>query len=254
MWSGDPAWWGRVSPVLFPTVGRSQHDRMWIHGKPYAMPQHGFARDKDFQLDPGRCSDNRLSYVLYDDGETLQQYPFPFELRIEYTLLKNGVHVRYEVFNPGNTDLPFALGAHPAFAIDLEHFDSLWVQFDREQGMKRHLLENGLFTGEEQAMEWTAEGALPIHTSTFLSDAVVFKNINSKSLKLYHPGYKLEMQFGGFNDFGIWSKPNCKEFICLEPWYGHAAGHNDTEDVFSRQGLHLLKPNECFEAFWQAGC
>ena len=251
MWDANPAWWGRVSPVLFPTVGKSQNDRLMVQGKTYPMAQHGFARDKEFLLDEVRCAENRLSFVLYDDGETLQQYPFPFELRIEYTLLKNGVHVRYEVFNPGNSDMPFALGAHPAFAIDPNYFDALTLQFNRESNLKRHELEKGLFNGEELELVVKDSGSLAIDGSTFLNDALVFKNIESNSVQLYHPDYRLEMQFGGFKDFGIWTKPGCKEFICLEPWHGHAAHVGDTEEAYSRQGLMNLVPNTHFEAFWQ---
>ncbi len=51
MWNGDPAYWDRISPVLFPFVGAAK-DKIYRHeGKEYSMGQHGFARDMEFSLD-----------------------------------------------------------------------------------------------------------------------------------------------------------------------------------------------------------
>lgn len=50
MWKGDPAFWGRTSPVLFPFVGGVNQKKYRVDGKEYAMNQHGFARDMEFAL------------------------------------------------------------------------------------------------------------------------------------------------------------------------------------------------------------
>lgn len=50
MWKGDPAFWGRTSPVLFPFVGGVNQKKYRVDGKEYAMNQHGFARDMEFSL------------------------------------------------------------------------------------------------------------------------------------------------------------------------------------------------------------
>src|SRR5690625_900942 len=51
MWSGDSMYWGRVSPVLFPIVGRLKEDQYELNGKKYEMSQHGFLRDVEFEVD-----------------------------------------------------------------------------------------------------------------------------------------------------------------------------------------------------------
>ena len=43
MWHGDPAYWGRTSPVLFPIVGALKNGCYKIDGREYTMGQHGFA-------------------------------------------------------------------------------------------------------------------------------------------------------------------------------------------------------------------
>ena len=51
MWSGDAAFWNRVSPVLFPFVGKLTNGSYTYQGKEFSgIPQHGFARDSEFQM------------------------------------------------------------------------------------------------------------------------------------------------------------------------------------------------------------
>ena len=48
IWQGDPRFWGRHAPVLFPNVGKHYGNHYRIGDKEYASKQHGFARDTDF--------------------------------------------------------------------------------------------------------------------------------------------------------------------------------------------------------------
>ena len=50
LWEGDPAVWGRHSPILFPFVGKSFENQYRLDGKVYPIGQHGFARDMEFDL------------------------------------------------------------------------------------------------------------------------------------------------------------------------------------------------------------
>lgn len=248
MWTADPAWWGRHSPVLFPVVGKSKNDKISVDGQTFAMGQHGFARDRAFEVLAG-AEEKSVSYVLYDSGETLSRFPFPFELKLTYTLLKNGIHLRYEVFNPGNRPLPFALGAHPGFLIPEGKMDEMMIHFSEEENFDRHLLEAGLFDGKTLSM---GNGkTLSLKQSDFDLDAIVFKNIQSRSIRLTGPETNIEMQFGGFEDLGIWTKQGCSKFLCLEPWHGYADSTNGPDELEKRQGIHLLEAGKTFEAFWQ---
>lgn len=114
LWSGDPAHWERVSPILFPVVGRLQNDKYTWQGRQYSLPQHGFARDLEFDLvhEDGTSA----SFLLANAGPFLDRYPLEFQLALTYTLDGASLSMRADVFNPSNTDdLLFSLGAHPAF-------------------------------------------------------------------------------------------------------------------------------------------
>ena len=84
LWQADPKYWGRHSPVLFPIVGRVWDNTYRHKGSLYELGQHGFARDKDFQLTYEE--DDALIYSLESDEDTLKKYPFPFVLEIGYRL------------------------------------------------------------------------------------------------------------------------------------------------------------------------
>lgn len=42
LWHGDPAYWGRTSPILFPFVGGCKNNEMSYDGQVYPVPKHGF--------------------------------------------------------------------------------------------------------------------------------------------------------------------------------------------------------------------
>src|SRR6202000_1007508 len=51
LWGGDPAVWGKHSPLLFPIVGTLKDNTYYFENKAYHLPRHGFARDRDFVVE-----------------------------------------------------------------------------------------------------------------------------------------------------------------------------------------------------------
>ena len=80
LWQADPAFWGRHSPVLFPIVGSVWEAKYRVDGKEYALGQHGFARDMDFEL--VSRTDAEARFRLVSNQDTLKKYPWPFVLEI----------------------------------------------------------------------------------------------------------------------------------------------------------------------------
>ena len=113
LWQGDPAYWKRRSPVLFPIVGSVWENKFLYNGKQYEMSQHGFARDMEFSLT--EKSDSRVTYELHSSEATKELYPADFVLKISYELIGNSVKVTWQVVNNGEQDMHFQIGAHPAF-------------------------------------------------------------------------------------------------------------------------------------------
>ena len=113
LWQGDPTYWGRRSPVLFPIVGSVWEKRFRVDGQEYELGQHGFARDMDFSL--VHHTGNEVRYRLESTDETMSKFPYPFVLEIAYRLDGNKLDVIWDVVNPSLKPIYFQIGAHPAF-------------------------------------------------------------------------------------------------------------------------------------------
>lgn len=248
LWQADPAWWARSSPVLFPIVGKAANDRILIDKESYPMNQHGFARDMEFRL--VEHSDNLLIYRLESSEETLKHYPFHFKLEISYQIRAGELFVQYQVFNEGTVDLPFSIGAHPAFNLSTGRMSDYSLVFEKEENAAAYSLRNGLFTGETYPV-FQDTNILALNTTLFNKDALVFKDLKSTAVRLTDKdGPLLEMRFEGFPYFGIWSKPGCEEFICLEPWYGLADKEGFSGSISEKEGILLLEPGYSRRFAW----
>ena len=137
LWQGDPAFWGRRSPVLFPIVGSVWESRYRVAGAEYQMGQHGFARDMDFTL--VNASETEVRYRLESSVQTKERYPYDFCLEIAYRLRGRCLDVIWEVTNPSAEDIYFQIGAHPAFYYpdyDPQTSGRGHFTFDRSEGLE----------------------------------------------------------------------------------------------------------------------
>jgi galactose mutarotase-like enzyme len=65
MWNGDPAFWAKHSPILFPIVGQLKNNTYLHQGKSYQLPRHGFARERQFAVQEQK--EDEITFVLHDD-------------------------------------------------------------------------------------------------------------------------------------------------------------------------------------------
>src|SRR3954463_16419896 len=84
LWNGNPAFWAKHSPVLFPIVGALKNDTYYFNDIAWQLERHGFARDTEFLLTSN--SGNRMVFTLEANTETLLKYPFAFRFDISYEL------------------------------------------------------------------------------------------------------------------------------------------------------------------------
>ena len=58
---------------------------------------------------------------------------------------------------------------------------------------------------------------------------------------------RITMHFGDFGRFGIWSKAEGGDFVCLEPWSGYPATADFDGDIVDLPEIELLAPGESRE-------
>ncbi|MFP4090793.1 MAG: aldose 1-epimerase family protein [Cyclobacteriaceae bacterium] len=248
MHDADPKTWPRHAPVLFPIVGRLKNDTYRAEGNTYHMKQHGFARDKDFHALEQEV--DRLEFGLTADDETMQQYPYNFVLDIIYTLQENELRIEYIVSNKDQRDMPFSIGAHPAFAtpriID-KQMQEYHLVFEKPETLDRHFVEDGLRNGESKRL-LENEHKLPLHPIFFERDAIIFKGVQSEKVSLVEQNsgkMLVEVNIKGFPYLGIWQKMGA-DFICIEPWYGVSDSADFQGDIFEKEGIMVLAAGEKF--------
>jgi len=244
IWNGNPNFWPKHSPILFPIVGSLKNDTYTFDEKEYQLSRHGFARDMEFQMI--EKTESSATFSLSYNEETLQKYPFKFELQIIYNLEGNKLNIGYKVINKGETQLPFSIGAHPAFALP-EEFLNYSIQFEKEEKLEYSLLEDGLISNTTATLE-TSNNTVSLSYKLFENDALVFKTLESNSLTILENSKPyLKVDFEDFPSLGIWTKENAP-FICVEPWFGYSDTLEKSGDILKKEGVLLLEANQIFNA------
>ena len=256
LWQADPMFWGRHSPVLFPIVGSVWEKRYRVDGREFELGQHGFARDMDFTMVEG--GEDEVRYRLGSTEDTLKKYPWPFVLEIAYRLHGNMIDVIWEVSNPGNEDMYFQIGAHPAFNYpdyDPQTVERGFLSFDRSEGLECiRIKEKGCVDAETlYPLDIPADGLLPLTRETFDKiDTIMLQDGQIGSVALYRtdrtPWLKLSFEAPVV---GIWSPPGKNApFICLEPWYGRCDRAGYEGDYRDRDWVNRLAPGERFSSVY----
>ncbi|RZJ65474.1 MAG: aldose 1-epimerase family protein [Flavobacterium sp.] len=242
IWNGDPEYWGKHAPVLFPVVGTLRKNSFTYKGQEYHLPRHGFARDMEFSLT--HHSENQAVFSLQFSDETLARYPFRFWLQINYRLLNNTLLIGYSVINEGKEKMPFSLGAHPAFALPGE-FSDYSLDFEKEDAIKAFILENDLLSNQTETIG-LQNHKLPLDYALFENDALIIKNVASKELSISRKGKTIVTV--GYDDFphlGLWTKQDAP-FLCIEPWFGYSDTVNASGNIFEKESIMVLDAEAVF--------
>lgn len=237
IWQGDPVYWGRHAPVLFPFVGRLKDDQYVYQGKTYQMGQHGFARDMDFEvIEHGQ---EMASFILRSTPETLEKYPFDFELVISYELGGDGITVHYQVANTGEKEMFFSIGGHPAFNVPLEEglsFEDFYLAFSPLKSRLRLPLK-GPFIDMDQKTLGQTNTNLALNRELFEQDALVFetRGLNAYAIRSEKSSHSVTLSYKDMPYVGIWSPyPKEAPFVCIEPWCGIADTVNSSGNLMEK--------------------
>ncbi|EKZ1075983.1 aldose 1-epimerase family protein [Listeria monocytogenes] len=254
LWNADSKSWGRHSPVLFPTVGRLVDDTYLVDGKQYHLGQHGFARDRDFQVI--EQTENMVRFELDADEDSLAIYPYKFKLSIIYTIEKNTVAVSYEVENTDNKRIYFSIGAHPAFHLPLTDgttFEDYYLDFGTEENLETLCLEGPYRSGEIKKIIDEPARYLPLSYDLFKNDALIFEALKQKemTIKSDKTPHFVKVSFPEFPFVGVWTAKPGTPFLCIEPWYGIADGAGESVELRDKAGIEHLEPEAVFASEYE---
>lgn len=238
--------WDRQAPILFPTVGRLRDNKTIIEEKEYEIPQHGFAKDMNFETI--EKNDIKEIYELKSNKETLKKYPFEFMLNVEYEILEDTLKTKIKVVNTDEKKMFFGLGGHPGFRLDMPQ-EEYYFELETEEPEVEFMEVEGNYISNKPAKNILKENKIiEITKESFLNDAIMMKKLKSNKITLKQKKDSkpvLEFNFKDFPILAIWSLPNAP-YICLEPWLNYADRVKETGYFKDKEGIITLNPKEEF--------
>lgn len=250
IWCGDAAFWARHSPVLFPIVGTVWNGHYRYNGVEYAMSQHGFARDCEFELI--EQSVDCVRYRLMANENTKRLYPGNFCLEISYKLVGNRVEIWWEVTNLGDDNMYFQIGAHPAF--NYPDYNPAtngrgWFSYNKKDYFDYILIKDkGCADVDNLHRLELEDGFHKLNTDTFEKDAFIVEDSQLTTVTL-HKEDKTPWLSVHFDAplVGLWSPPGKNApFVCIEPWYGRCDRYGFVGEFKERDHVNQLAPSEKF--------
>ena len=256
LWQGNPAYWKRRAPVLFPIVGKVFNNQYRVNGEVYELPQHGFARDKRFQTLYATDTEAALQLTYSDD--TLRIYPYKFQLTARYILDGCRLRVKWLVENLGEGNLYYQIGGHPAFLLrDYDASDPVhgyeqleclteedWEPLDALRANK--LTPQGYCLNQYRDIR-LEDNLLPLTDDTFAHDAIVLENSQAESVTLLDKAQRPYLRLTSIDAtvMGLWSPhiPGCP-FTCIEPWCGRADREGFDGDITRREHIQACLPSD----------
>ena len=238
LWKKDDTLWNRYAPILFPIVGRLVNDQYTVEDEVYTMRQHGFARDKVFEV--LEYNETSVTFCLKANEDTRAQYPFEFELRVTYVLIGGMLIISHEVINRDAKDLLFSIGGHPGFHIE-GNLNDYVLDFGGEFTVQQHLITGNYYNGETKDLPLNR--TFNLSESLFASDAIVIKAPPFQSIGFGKKnGPKLlTLHCDSWTAMGLWTKPSAP-FFCIEPWWGWADAINSLGTLKEKDGVMSLAP------------
>ncbi len=245
IWFGDESVWYGQSPILFPIIGRLLDDKYTLNGKEYTMAKHGIVRKKPFKLIENR--DDSLTFIQTDDAESINDYPYQFELKVTFQLTENGLKVTHKVTNNSDEKMYYSFGAHPGFNCEIGDY----LEFSDDTKLFTERIDHESILIDETFPVEMDKNKVTLTPEIFNDDALILSDFKSKNIKIKSNKHNRIISFDFDSPFlGIWAKPNAP-YVCLEPWWGVNDDYNKKADFSQKRGIMSLSPSESKEFTWE---
>lgn len=250
LWQGAEGYWSKQAPNLFPIVGRLNENKYLKAGKVYEMNQHGFARDLDFEVVD--VSNQTVTFSLQENTETLERYPYKFQLKITYQLEGNQLMVSYQVENNSDEEMPYSLGGHPAFHLPINGegvFEDYQLQLSPvpEKLDYFEMDPPPYLSGRKLPLDVLNEGATPINRDLFGAGLVMDTQgfVKQATLTSTKSKHSISLEMGDFPYLCLWTEEGVEApFVCVEPFHGVADEYGPVGALSDKRGINSLAVSE----------
>lgn len=254
LWQGDPKYWAKRAPTLFPFIGRLTNNSYRFHGRVYPMGSHGFAATSEFSV--AEQTEDGLTLVLDSNDESRKQYPLEFSFSVSYQLCGSSVKITYGVRNRSDEVMPFGVGGHPGFCVPMnegERFEDYYLEFSQPcQPDRVGFTPKVYLNGHDEAYPLQDGKRLPLSHEMFDEDAVILKNMAKEvTLRSKTCGCAVTVGYPQMNYLGIWHKPlSDAPYVCIEPWTSLPSRQDVVEEFTCKSDMLHLLPGKTYENCW----
>lgn len=190
---------------------------------------HGFLYDKQFELVDAKGGEEfgSITFVYNYDG-SLSGYPFPFMLSVMYQLSSEGLEVKFEVENTGDSRMPIGLGWHPYFGMGDNIGNAELKIPECDEILVDQMIPNGATRGYDKFSNTVRIDREKFDTGFKLGeDRKVSLNMGPGNLNVLFNGQYLQVYI-----------PPDRQSIAIEPMTCAADAFNN------KMGLKVLLPGE----------
>ncbi len=193
------------NPILFPICGNLPDNIYVYEGQPYNLKQHGFARTLPWEvIEQSTESGCRITLSLKSNDETLEMYPFEFDVKLIYELVGKTLKIQQEYINQSDKVMPLSFGFHPYFLVKDKKQLSLDIPASSYQvkDTKEIIPYDGSFDFDEEEID------------------VALKPLKASSASITDPSRSLKINLRWSDEYStivFWTLKD-KDYVCLEPW------------------------------------
>lgn len=246
LWHGDSAYWSARAPIMFPVNVRFKDERFSYKGKEYQMPRMGLAVNASFEVLEKDSADEAILILNSSKDINENNYPFPFQFQVRYTLKDNQVINEYSVKNMGEDTMYFALGGHPGFVCDFsdgKERNDYQISFFNNITIGRNLIDNSLFHDTVYSF-LENESVLNLSDERIPMGGMFLKNSNIRHFGVGYSNQQpyVTLHLNDFPNVNIWTPPGMP-FVCIEPMASHHDRVDSPLDISLKNHLIALPPN-----------
>ncbi len=255
IWQADPTYWAAHGPLLFPIVGRTKNDMLNIGGIDCHIPTHGFLSSMTFEC----ISHTEREVILsarYND-ETLQQYPFRFQVIASYRVSETSLTGQYRIVNLDDQTMPYGFGLHNGFYClegEDDVIENVYLQFQQPMSAAKPLrTKDNLMDFANRIPIMQDDTILSLQRDWYPQEAPVMDDIPFQSFDLCHKtrGTILHYSFSdGFELFNAWQAYG-SPFLCLEPWSSQCGIHPPAKTLEEVKNTKFLAVGQSKEYTFQ---
>ena len=249
IWTGDPEFWIRSSPTLFPSIGNVRNGKTWFYGKEYEMPKHGFCKETEFEV--SEKTEDMVRFSITANDTTRQCYPFDFQFSMTYRIHGNKLSITYEVCNCDTKEMYYHIGTHPGFLCPLEEgeiFQDYEMVFEKDERLEAvpYDLENLCFDSKKTNLFTECGKTFALKPELFENDAIYFPHTNSRRVSLLNPKTEkgIQVDYPGFRSTAFWTvaRPDTP-YVCIENWNGAAIYDDEDNEFCHKRDVETLAAN-----------